>query len=148
MQQVTKRYYEDVEVGDELGPVDKMPDVEVVRLLLKLWGRSSGPSKFDNLEAARRDGLPEPIVPADVVMGYFWRLLTEWTGSIDVRKLELIQRQRLFHNRTIRIIGLVTDKAIVDGKGCMECDLFALDAHGERLATGKGLVVVPCRGLS
>ncbi len=57
-------YFEDVEVGDDIGPVQRTVSTDqVVRFLSVHQGRDMGQSRFTSDEAAIKEGMPGAIVP-------------------------------------------------------------------------------------
>lgn len=139
------RYFEDVELGDELGPLEKVADDASVGEFCEIW-LSSIAGRFTDHEAARREGLPGALVPGIMALAYMEQLLQQWAEGGSLRKLDVVFRQLVFHNVPLRVVGVVVDKE--DGKesSLVECDVFLEDAQGSRLVGGKATVALPSRG--
>ena len=56
-------YFDDVDLGDEVGPVVREVTDDQVIEFTQVWGRETGPTRFTSPEKARSEGLPEAIVP-------------------------------------------------------------------------------------
>ena len=136
--------FEDIEVGEELGPVDKVvssKDVEEFTRIQREDG--SAPSFFTDDEAAHRAGLPGKIVPGPICMAFMAQLLVGWSDGGWVRKLDVVFRQTVPHNTPLRVVGVVTDKYQVDDKGHIECDIYVESEEGGQLVGGQAVVVLP-----
>ncbi|MFQ5860918.1 MAG: MaoC family dehydratase [Dehalococcoidia bacterium] len=132
----------EVKVGGELGPVYKVPTEEAVALFCRAWG-NRGPNRFTDPEAARRVGLPYPLVPGIMSLAYLAHLLNQWAPNGQVKRLDVVFRQMVPHNQPITLVGVVTDKREEQGQGLVECDLYLQSQEGERLVGGKAVVFLP-----
>ena len=56
-------YFDDVDLGDEVGPVHRVVTDDQVIEFTQVWGRETRPSRFTSREKALSEGLPEAIVP-------------------------------------------------------------------------------------
>ena len=91
MTEPAKLYFEDVELGDEIGPaIISVGDEQVVDFC-SLWGNPA-PNRFTDQEQAERVGLSEPIVPGIMSMALVSRVLTDWAGVGTVEDLDLVFR--------------------------------------------------------
>ena len=138
--------FEDVEIGDDIGPVERVVSTEQVREFVKVWGAESGPSRFTDQEIARSEGLPGPIVPGAMNMAMMSQILTGWSPGVALKKLDVVFRQVVPHNAPLRLQGVVTDKRVVDGEPRIECDVFMENAEGSRLVIGRATAALPMRG--
>ena len=139
-------HFEDVEVGDDLGPVERTITDEQVQAFVEIWGAESGPSRFTSEEVAKGEGLPGMIVPGAMNVGVLSQLLTGWSSSVSLKMLDLMFRQMVRHNVPMELKGIVTDKNVVDGEPQVECDVWMEGPDGTRLVMGKAIVVLPTRG--
>ena len=136
--------FEEIEIGDELGPVDKVvssKDVEEFTMIQREGG--TAPDFFTDAEAAHREGLPGKIVPGPICMAFMAQLLVAWSDGGWIRKLDVVFRQTVAHNAPLRLVGVVTDKYQVDDKGHVECDVYVESEEGSRLVGAQTVVVVP-----
>ena len=75
-------YFEDVELGDEIGPLQTEATDYGVLEFCQVWD-NRGPSRFTDQAMAEESRLPGPIVPGIMSMGIMARLLTDWAGSAE-----------------------------------------------------------------
>ena len=138
--------FEDVELGDDIGPVERTITDEQVQAFVEIWGAESGPSRFTSEEVAKGEGLPGMIVPGAMNVGVLSQLLTGWSSTVTLKMLDLMFRQMVRHNVPMQLKGIVTDKNVVDGEPQVECDIWMEGPDGTRLVMGKAIVVLPTRG--
>ena len=139
-------YFEDIEVGDEIGPIERTIDHEQVIEFIEAWTGNTGPSRFTDREVAVNEGLAGPIVPGVMAMALMSRLvLTDWSPTVSLKKLDVVFRKVVPHDEPHRFSGIVTDKSVVDGEPQLECDVFLEDQEGTRLIIGKATVALAAR---
>jgi len=144
-----QRYYEDVEPGDDLGPMERQPTAEQVAAYTNVWGVGAGAAggRFSDAAAARRDGMDAPIVPGNMSLSFLSQLVTDWAAPLGVlRSLEVNFRRPVRHNEKLRCLGLVTDKEVREGEPSVILDVFIEDSRGDRPLQGTAIVVLPQRG--
>ena len=139
-------YFEDVEMGDEVGPIERSVTTDQVREFVQVWGAQSGPSRFTDPAVAKAEGLPGAILPGAMNIALMSQIMTGWSPSVVLRKLDVVFRQTVPHNAVLKLQGIVTDKGVVDGRPQLECDVLMEDAEGTRLVIGKATVTLPTRG--
>ena len=139
-------YFEDVELGDDLGPAERTITDEQVQAFVEIWGAESGPSRFTSEEVAKGEGLPGMIVPGALSVGVLSQLVTGWSSSVNLKTLDLMFRQMVRHNVPLQLKGIVTDKNVVDGEPQVECDIWMEGPDGTRLVMGKAIVGLPTQG--
>ncbi len=146
MWQDSARYYEDVELGDDIEPLEKLPTLESVEDFCRIWGTPL-PNRFTDQKIARKMKQPEPIAPAIMSMAWLAQLLTDWAQGdpMAIKRLDAVFRQPVLHNRPVTISGLVTDKRVEGGENLVECDVFITSQEGERLTGGRALLSLPNR---
>ena len=138
-------YYEDVEIGDDIGPRERVVDVEQVRRFLGVRGGAPGPSRFTSDERAKSEGLAGAIVPGAMNITILSQLLTGWADTVRLRNLDVVFRGMVPHNKPLTLSGIITDKDVVDGESRLECDVFMQNEEGTRLVIGNAIVVLPMR---
>lgn len=139
-------YFDDVEVGDDIGPVQRTVNKDqVVRFLSVHQGRDTGADRFTSDEAAEKEGLPGAIVPGAMNIAMMSTLLTGWADTVRLKKLDVVFRGMVPHNKTLTLAGIVTDKNIVDGEPRLECDVFLENEEGTRLIIGNAILLLPER---
>ena len=139
-------FYEDVDIGDEIGPLEKVVTDEQVLEFLQVWGRMGRSSRFTDPEVAKREGLPGTIVPGIMNIAILSQLLTDWSSKVTIKKLDVVFRQMVLHNKPYQVKGIITDKDVVDGEPQLELDVFLENAEGERAVGGKAIITLPAKG--
>ena len=140
-------HYEDVEIGDDIGPVVRRISTDQVHQFLTLWGERQRDSidRFTNDEAARQEDLPSAILPGAMNVAIVSQLLTSWSPSVNVRNLDVVFRKGVPHNSPLKVIGIVTNTEVVDGDPRVECDVFIEDEEGTKLVIGTATVSLPSK---
>ena len=138
-------YFEDVELGDEIGPLELVATDENVINFCQLWGNPM-PNRFTSQELAEASGLPGPIVPGAMSMAIMGQALTDWAGPASLKDMDLVFRQPVPHNRPLLISATITDTRDEDGENLVECDILMMGEAGERYVGGTALLSLPSRG--
>jgi acyl dehydratase len=141
-------YGEDVEAGDEIGPLLKSPDLEQVRAFLAVWRteeRNEGLSqRFTTGEGSGNIGFNRPIVPGPMSFAFVSQLLTDWAGPLGrVLSLDLNYRRPTRHGEELKCIGLITDSREEGDKTIVKLDVFIEDPRGDRPSQGVAEVSLP-----
>ena len=142
----TALYFEDVDVGYEIGPVERVITDEQVNEFVRFW-ESAGPrNRFTDSEAAEDLDLPGPIVPGALNVAILSQLITGWSHTATLKKLDIVFRQIVRHNVPLMLKGVVTETRVVDGEPRLECDVLMEDEDGVSLVIGKATVALEARG--
>ena len=149
MTQGKPRYYEEVELGDEIGPLERDITNETVAALCQVWGNPM-PNRFTDEEMAKEVGLPGPIVPGVMSMAMMAQLLTHWCSAPlaspngVLKVLDVVFRQPVPHKPVV-IAAVVTDKREEGGENLIECDVYMSNEESGRLVGGKAIISLPSR---
>ena len=135
-------FFEEIEMGDEIGPVELVATDENVINFCQLWGNPM-PNRFTSHEMAEDSGLPGPIVPGVMSMAIMSQALTDWAGPESLKDLDLVFRQPVPHNKPLLISATVTDTRQEDGENVIECDVLMTGAAGERYVGGTAIITLP-----
>lgn len=134
--------FEEVDLGDEIGPLQKVVADEDVITFCQMWG-NPGPNRFTDQATAEKSQLPGPIVPGVMSMALMAQLLTEWAGPESLKDLDLVFRQPVPHNKPLNIVATVTDTRQENGENLVECDVLMTGDEGQRYVGGTALVRLP-----
>ena len=134
-------YFEDVEMGDEIGPLEIEATDAGVLEFCQVWENRT-PNRFTDQAIAEKARLPGPIVPGIMSMGLMARLLTDWAGAEALKDLDVVFRQPVPHHKPLKIAATVTDTREEDGENLVECDILMTGAEGERYVGGKAIVAL------
>ncbi|MBM2826563.1 MAG: Acyl dehydratase [Dehalococcoidia bacterium] len=137
-------YFEDVSMGDEIGPMTKEPTREQLDAFMKVWG--GGPSRFTSDEVARTEGFTGVIIPGHMSMALLAQLLTSWKGSAGkLKSLEVNFRRYLQPGDHYSCKGVITDTEVVDGENRVTLDVYIENQKGERAQQGTAIVILPSK---
>ncbi len=136
--------FEDVDLGDEIGPLETEATDDGVVSFCRVWGNPT-PNRFTDPAAAEKAGLPGLIVPGIMAMAMVTRLLTGWAGPGSLKDLDVVFRQPVPHHQPLTISATVTDTRREDGENLVECDVMMTGAQGERYVGGRAIVALPSR---
>lgn len=134
-------YFDDIELGDEIGPVETVATDAGVESFCEVWGAPT-PNRFTDLKSATDSGMPGTIVPGIMTMALMAQLLTNWAGANALRDLDVVFRQPVPHNRTLTLAATITDLRQEDGENLVECDILMTGTEGERYVGGKAIVAL------
>ena len=147
-------YIEEIELGDEFGPIQIDVKPNDVIDFCKTWIRdeessknifNAAPTRFTDDEFAKGEGLPGAIVPGIMSLAYLARLLnTAWPDG-RITQLDVVFRQLVLHNQTINLLGVVTDTVTESDQNYIECDVYIENSEGSRLVGGKARLDVPSK---
>jgi acyl dehydratase len=172
----TPRYWEDVQVGETVPEIVKGPlTVTSIVAFVQGWGslyvRAHGlafdlferhpalgiPNAFGVPEPPERVHWDEALARAVGVPGAYdygpervaWlgHLVTNWMGDAGwLARLAVQVRRHNLIGDTTWCRGRVAARGLVDGRGEVTLDLTAVNQHGETIAAGQAVVVLPRRG--
>ena len=134
--------FKDVELGDQIGPLETEATDEGVISFCRVWDNPM-PNRFTDSETAKKVGLPGPIVPGIMAMAIITRLLTDWAGPECLRDLDVVFRQPVPHHQPLTVSATITDTREEDGQNLVECDVMLTGSQGERYVGGKAIVALP-----
>ena len=137
-------YFDDVELGDQIGPVETVATDEQVASFCDIWGAPQ-PNRFTDLQTAKDSGMPGTIVPGIMAMAMMAQLLTDWAGPDAIKDLDVVFRQPVPHNSPLALEATITDLRDEDGQNLAECDILMTGPNGERYVGGKAVVALKDR---
>src|SRR5262245_3162448 len=130
------RRFDEVEEGDELGPLSHFLSKDQVRSYARAVDHYF--PRFTDDEGARQEGLPGMITPGNMSMGLLATLIESWAGAGALTRLGTTFRGLVLPDRTIRLCGAVTQKD--DDARTVELDVWLESDEGERLVIGTASV--------
>lgn len=139
-----KRYYEDVQVGDALPKLVKVP---VSHLQLVRYAGASG--DFNPLHTdpkiGEMIGTGGIIAHGMLIMGFVGQLLSDYVGPGALRKFGVRFRGMTHLDDEITCTGQVTEKYEAHGEGRIAGKVQAADQNGDVKVTGTFVAVLPRR---
>tara|TARA_B100000749_G_C18348495_1_gene432185 strand:+ start:516 stop:1004 length:489 start_codon:yes stop_codon:yes gene_type:complete len=140
----TNLFFEDIELGDEIGPLEKVAADEDVIDFCNLWGPPT-PNRFTDADEAAKSKLSGPIVPGIMTMALMAQLFTDWSSEDSLKDLNLVFRQSVPHNKTLIIGATVTDTRQEGEEHLIDCDVVMTGQESERYVIGTATVSLPSR---
>ena len=135
------RSFEDIQIGDALGPSEMYLSKDQVRSYARATGMWV--PRFTDDEGARKEGLPGMITPGNMSLAVLSKLVTDWigTGTAQMIRLGTTYRQPVLPDKTITLQGFVTHKN--DADRTVEMDIWIENEDAERLVIGTATVRFP-----
>lgn len=137
-------YFEDVTVGMAVPPLTKTPSNTLLFLYSAItWNPQR--IHFDK-DYTLSEGYREIVVHGPLRGAFLSQLLTHWIGGEGVlKKLSYANRDIAYVNEPLTCKGTVTRAWVENGKGAVECEIWAENAQGTRLTLGQATVLVPLK---
>jgi len=130
--------YQDVQIGDALGPQELFLSKDQVRAYARTTGMWV--PRFTDDEGARKEGLPGMITPGNMSLALLSKLVTDWIGESHAKLVRLgtTYRQPVIPDHAIVLQGFVshTDSA----ERTAEMDIWIENEDTERLVIGTATV--------
>ena len=141
---MSQRYYEDVNVNDELEPLEKTPTADMA---IDFFGRDNPTNPaFADAEAGKRMGVGGALVPGVLKMSWMTQYISDWAGQQGhVGNLRVAFRRPDVAGRPLTLSGRIVDKREEGGKKIVELEVVTL-ANGEPSVRGNVQVELPSRG--
>ena len=137
------RHFEGVEVGDEVGPVERHITDDQVQEFCKIYGTET-PNRFTDAEEAKKVGLTGPIIPGVLSMAIVSQVLGDWSLGGSLVHLDVVFRQPVYH-MPVLVGAVVTDKREEDGANLVECDVYISTEDRGLLVGGRAVLSLPGR---
>ena len=138
-------YFQDVELGDEIGPIEKIVTDDQVIEFVSIGDRTAEPSRFTSKEIAQSEGLSEAIIPGAMNIALMSQLLTSWSETVCLKKIDVVFRQTVPHNRPLIFTGIVTNKDDQGGTTNLECDITMENKDGVKMVIGTAEFALPIK---
>ncbi len=140
----TKRYYEEVQVGDIIPPLVKPP---MTHLRLVRYAGASG--DFNPLhtdpKVGEEIGTGGIIAHGMLIMGFVGQLLSDYTGPEVLRKFGVRFKGMTHLGDEITCTGTITEKYETDGEGRIAGKVQAVDQNGDVKVVGTFIAALPRR---
>jgi acyl dehydratase len=138
-----KLYFEDVDIGDEIGPVTRTVSDEEVIQFVSIRDEKVTPSRFTSKEFANSEGLDEAIVPGAMNIALMSQVLTNWSETVCLLKIDVVFRGTVPPNKGLIFSGIITDKDETGESTKLECDIVMENSDGVKLVIGTGIIALP-----
>jgi hypothetical protein len=139
---------QDIDPGDEIGPMVRAPGLEDVQAFLAVWRRTAENQRvngrFTDAATAARDGFATPIVPGPMSFAMVSQLLTDWAGPRGrLLTLDVNYRRPTRHGEELKCVGLITDTREEGDETVVKLDVYIEDPRGDRPTQGVAEVAIP-----
>lgn len=137
------RYYEDVNVGDELEPIEKLPTADVA---IDFFGRHNPTNPaFADAEAGKRLGVGGALVPGMLKIAWMTQYVNDWAGPDSrLANIRVAYRRPDVADRPLVLAGRVVDKRAEGDRHVVELEIVTL-ANGEPSVRGNVQIELPTR---
>jgi acyl dehydratase len=139
-----KRYFEDVEIGEEIPPLEKPP---VTHLQLVRYAGASG--DFNPLhtdpKVGEEIGTGGIIAHGMLIMGFVGQLLSDYVGPQALRKFGVRFKGMTHLGDVITCTGKITEKYEENGEGHIAGKVQAVDQNGDVKVAGTFVAALPKR---
>lgn len=139
-----RRYFEDVQVGDEIPTLTKDP--MTLQRLVRYAGASGdfNPLHTDPAvgEAVGTGGI---IAHGMLIMGFVGQMLSDYVGPTALRKFNVRFKGMTHLGDTITCSGTITEKNEVNGEAIIAGKVQAADQNGDIKVSGTFSAVLPSK---
>ena len=141
----TKRYFEDVEVGEAIPELVKEP---MTHLRLVRYAGASG--DFNPLhtdpKVGEQIGTGGIIAHGMLIMGFVGQMLSDYVGPQALCKFNVRFKGMTHLDDVMTCSGTITEKSDVDGEGRIAGKVQAVDQNGDVKVAATFTAVLPHRG--
>jgi acyl dehydratase len=137
-------YYEDVEEGAAIGPLEKEPTTQQ---LVKYAGASGDFYQIHyDKDFALKNNLPGVILHGALKNAFLGQLMTDFAGELGwLRKLSVQYRGMDQPGSKVICKGRVAKKHVDGADHLVECEIWLENAKGEKTTPGSATVILPSR---
>lgn len=138
------RYYEDVQVDDEIEPLERTPTEDQA---IDFFGRDNPTNPaFGDAEAGRRMGFGGALVPGLLKISWLTQYVSQWAGpESNVKSVRVAFRRPDVAGNPLTLAGRVVDKREDGGHKIVELECVTL-AEGQPSVRANIQVEMPSKG--
>jgi acyl dehydratase len=138
MNEINRKCFADIEIGDEIGPLTYSPTLADIQR----YGTEVGmvDQRFMSQEIAQQRGFRHAVVPGPLSATFLVRLLTTHFFGWRLQTLTISFRAPVRHGDLLTCIGTVTQKEEQTGIPLIHCDLVAENTNGDRCLVGTAVL--------
>jgi acyl dehydratase len=133
--------FDHIDVGHDLAPLALTLSSDQVRGYAEAANMPGG--RFYSDEAAQKEGLAGQIVPGNLSLALFSRLIAASLAGAVIKRLSATFRAMVRPGHPLVVRGVVIEKHCTDHGDLVECDLLLESTEGERWVTGTATVQLP-----
>jgi hydroxyacyl-ACP dehydratase HTD2-like protein with hotdog domain len=138
-------YFEDIAVGDEIPTMVKNPTPAQLFMYSAIsWNVHR--IHYDR-DYAKSESHPDVLVHGPLQGAFLGQFMTDWIGPLGtLKKIGWSNRGRAFPGQPFVMKGTVKSQRIEGDQPLFECEIWAENDAGERVAQGSATVAFPERG--
>ena len=144
VQATTKRYYEDVQVGDTIPELVK-PALSHIQLVRYAGASGDFNPLHTDPKFGEMVGTGGIIAHGMLIMGFVGQLLSDYIGPGALRKFGARFRGMTRLDDVITCTGTITEKYEADGEGRIAGKVQAVDQNGDVKVSGTFVAALPRR---
>lgn len=129
----------DVQFGEDLPALEPDTSLDTVRTFAKLVGWDG--ARFNDHEAARKEGLAGAMVPGILSQGYLVAMIHNWAPAAEIKSVDTVFRAPVIADEKHTITGVVTN--IDEDEASVEIDLTVANSKGETRVFGTAIAIMP-----
>ena len=129
----------EVQFGEDLPAFEPDTSLATVRTFAKLVGWDG--ARFNDHEAARKEGLAGAMVPGILSQGYLVAMIHNWAPAAEIKTVDTVFRAPVIADEAHTITGVVTN--IDEDESTVEIDLTVANSKGETRVFGTALISLP-----
>jgi len=139
---MSQRYFEDITVGEELPPAERLPTEEVTT---GFYTREGEPPPTPERVPVASAGFSGIIVPGLLKVAWLSQYVTDWAGpAAEFRTIRVSYRRPDPAGQPLMLTGTVVDKREEAGRRIVEVEVATIAAEGPSVR-GMVQVEVPAR---
>lgn len=140
---MSQRYFEDVTVGDDLEPVEKLPTDD---LCVDFFTRPDKPVPKPERIYSASEGFSAVLVPGLLKVSWLSQYVERWAGPAGrFRTVRVAYRRPDATGSPLTLMGKVVDKRQEGGRNIVEIEVMTVAADGPSIR-GTAQVELPSRG--
>ena len=141
---MSTRFYENVNVGDTIGPLNKGPLTSAHLMRWSAAMENWHKIHYDRDFAVNHDKLPGLLVNGTFKQQFVLQLLKDWAGSGGwVWKVGFQFRSMNLVDETLSVWARVIGKRATDRYGLIELELGVVNEQGKESTPGSAVVALP-----
>jgi acyl dehydratase len=130
--------FEDIEIGDEIGPTAYAPTIEDIQRYASVVRMVD--QRFLSKEVAQERGFQHPIVPGPLSSTFLVRMLTDHFPGWRLQTFTISFRTPIRHGDALSFWGTVTQKDEQQGIATIHCDVIVENGNGDRAIVGTAML--------
>lgn len=130
----TLRVFEEIDIGDEIGPMAYTPTLEDIQRYASVVHMVD--QRFLSKEVAQERGFQQPIVPGPLSSTFLVRMLGDHFPGWRLQTFNVSFRTPIRHGDTLSFWGTVTQKDEQQGIATIHCDMIVENGNGDRAIVG------------